>query len=214
MPMLEDSDDSMEVIVVDDDEAVRDSLSLLLDSEGVNVRTMASGDELLAALDGLGHGVVLLDIRMPGTNGLEVLRVLGERAPDLVIIMITGHGDVPMAVRAMRLGAVDFIEKPFADNRILDAVRSASQTASERRSNAETRERAQMLYERLTPREAEIMKLVAAGHPTKVIAADLDISPRTVEIHRQRIIQKMEVRSLSQLVRLAIAADVDVNWAG
>ncbi|MCB9942197.1 MAG: response regulator transcription factor [Geminicoccaceae bacterium] len=204
----------MEVIVVDDDEAVRDSLSLLLDSEGVNVRTMASGDELLAALDGLGHGVVLLDIRMPGTNGLEVLRVLGERAPDLVIIMITGHGDVPMAVRAMRLGAVDFIEKPFADNRILDAVRSASQTASERRSNAETRERAQMLYERLTPREAEIMKLVAAGHPTKVIAADLDISPRTVEIHRQRIIQKMEVRSLSQLVRLAIAADVDVNWAG
>ncbi|MCB1969901.1 MAG: response regulator transcription factor [Geminicoccaceae bacterium] len=212
--MLEDSDDSMEVIVVDDDEAVRDSLSLLLDSEGVNVRTMASGDELLAALDGLGHGVVLLDIRMPGTNGLEVLRVLGERAPDLVIIMITGHGDVPMAVRAMRLGAVDFIEKPFADNRILDAVRSASQTASERRSNAETRERAQMLYERLTPREAEIMKLVAAGHPTKVIAADLDISPRTVEIHRQRIIQKMEVRSLSQLVRLAIAADVDVNWAG
>ncbi|MEZ5824401.1 MAG: response regulator [Geminicoccaceae bacterium] len=210
--MLEEPSDPIDVIVVDDDEAVRDSLTLLLESEGINARALASGDELLEKLDDLDHGLILLDIRMPGTNGLEVLRLLGERAPERVVIMITGHGDVPMAVRAMRLGAVDFIEKPFVDSRILDAVRTASRTAAERRSDARMREHALGLMSRLTPREAEIMALVVAGRPTKVIAGDLDISPRTVEIHRQRIIQKMEARSLSQLVRLALAADMEVDW--
>ena len=210
--MLDEQSDPIDVIVVDDDEAVRDSLTLLLESEGIEAHALASGDELLDGLDRLQHGLILLDIRMPGTNGLEVLRLLGERAPERVVIMITGHGDVSMAVRAMRLGAVDFIEKPFVDSRILDAVRTARQTAAERRSDARMRDHAKVLMGRLTPRESEIMALVVAGHPTKVIAADLDISPRTVEIHRQRIIQKTEVRSLSQLVRLALAAEVKVEW--
>ena len=201
-----------DVLIVDDDEAVRDSLKLLLEAVSLRVVTYASGDQLLADLDTLEQSVILLDIRMPGTGGMEVLRTLGEVAPEHVVIMITGHGDVPMAVRAMRLGAVDFIEKPFADGRILDAVRSADQTAAERRSDGEARRQAKALMERLTPRELEIMALVVAGNPTKVIAGDLSISPRTVEIHRQRIMQKMEARSLSQLVRLALAAEIEVDW--
>ena len=209
---MPNSDSGAAVLVVDDDEAVRDALKLLLEAVGLRVHTLASGDELLAGLDKLDHGIILLDIRMPGTNGLEVLRSLGELAPERVVIMITGHGDVPLAVRAMRLGAADFIEKPFADGKILEAVRSARRVVAERRDDVEARERAKSLIERLTPREAEIMALVVAGHPTKVIAADLEISPRTVEIHRQRIMQKMEARSLSQLVRLALAAEIEVDW--
>ena len=200
------------ILVVDDDDAIRDSSSLLLEAEGYDVAALASGDELLDGLERYGHSVILLDIRMPGTNGMKVLETLSEKAPDRAVIMITGHGDVPMAVRALNEGAVDFIEKPFTDARLLDAVARAADAATARRSEADQREKARALLERLTPREAEVMALVVAGQASKVIAGNLDISPRTVEIHRQRIMQKMEARSLSHLVRLAMAADMEINW--
>ena len=200
------------ILVVDDDEAIRDSSSLLLEAEGYDVAALASGDELLDGLDRYGHSVILLDIRMPGTNGMKVLEILSEKARDRAVIMITGHGDVPMAVRALHQGAVDFIEKPFTDARLLDAVARAIDAAVARRSEVDQRENARALLERLTPREAEVMALVVAGQASKVIAGNLDISPRTVEIHRQRIMQKMEARSLSHLVRLAMAADMEINW--
>jgi FixJ family two-component response regulator len=191
------------VHVVDDDDAVRDSLSLLLRTVGLCAKTYASADDFLAAFAPDEAGCLVADIRMPGLSGLELQQELIERHAEIPTIFITGHGDVPMAVHAMKAGAVDFIQKPFRDQDLLDRIHQALQIA--RRSHDERLETTsvQRKFDTLTPRENEVMEKVVAGCANKVIAIDLGVSQRTVELHRARVMQKMGVRSVADLVRLA-----------
>jgi two-component system response regulator FixJ len=196
------------VFVVDDDEAVRDSLSLLLETAGHRVEAFESGVKLLGALRAERRGCIIADVRMPGMDGLELQRELLERGFRLPIIIMTGHGDVPIAVRAMKAGALDFVEKPFSEDAILDTVRLALAQVGRRgpaASEGEVRER----VSNLTQREREVLEAMVAGHPNKAIAHLLQISPRTVEIHRARVMDKMAARSLSHLVRLALQAGIE-----
>jgi two-component system response regulator FixJ len=194
------------VHVVDDDEAVCHSLALLLESAGLRVETHGSSVAFLRSAASLRGGCVLMDVRMPGMDGLELQRRLAEAGVRLPIIIMTAYGDVPAAVRALKAGAVDFIEKPFDDEVLLAAVHAALQRGAEdRRAEAE---RAKLIarLESLTPRERTVLDGLIVGHPNKTIAYDLGISPRTVEVHRARIMEKMGARSPSDLVRLAFAA--------
>jgi two-component system, LuxR family, response regulator FixJ len=196
------------VYIVDDDEAVRDSLSILLDAKGYRVRSFGSAPEFLASARSLPIGCLIVDIRMPEMDGLELQERLTARALDFPLIIITGHADVPLAVRAMKAGAVDFIEKPFASETLLDSLgRALSRLAlpSERDPATDT---AVAKLALLSSREREVLEGLLAGLPNKSIAYDLAISPRTVEIHRARVMDKMGARSLSELVRLALAAGV------
>ena len=195
------------VYIVDDDEAVRDSLSVLLESKAFAVKSFASAVEFLAAASSLQPGCVIVDIRMPEMDGLELQQHLIDRSLDFPLIVITGHGDVPVAVRAMKAGAVDFIEKPFTYEAILDslAVGFLRLTAPDKDP---TKVAAIAKLELLSPRELEVLQGLLAGLPNKSIAYDLNISPRTVEIHRARVMDKMGARSLSELIRLALAAGV------
>jgi FixJ family two-component response regulator len=191
------------VHVVDDDAAVRDSLTLLLRTVGLPSRAYASGDEFLGAYTPRHVECLVADIRMPGLSGLELQQELAERHVDIPIIFITGHGDIPMAVKAMKSGAVDFIQKPFRDQDLLDRIHQALQIA---RSSQDARLETMTIQERvgtLTPREREVMDKVVKGCANKVIAMDLGVSQRTVELHRARVMQKMGARSLAELVRLA-----------
>jgi len=192
------------VFVVDDDAAVRDSLRLLLRSVNLTVESFASGQEFLDAYEEDRPGCLLLDIRMPIMSGLELQQKLNERHSILPIIFITGHGDVPMAVEAMQAGAVDFIQKPFPDQDLLDRLQQALDKDAANR--AALRERNSILERRegLTAREREVMDLVVRGHANKVIAADLSLSQRTVEIHRARVMEKMQASSLAHLVRMVL----------
>jgi two-component system response regulator FixJ len=200
------------VFVLDDDEAVRDALAALFESSGLAVRTFGSGDAFLAELRAdLGPdvaGCVVLDVRMPGLSGLELQAQLATMRVALPVIIVTGHGDLPMAVKAMKAGAVDFIEKPFDDAVILQSVREALSRGARMRSEAATEEAVRANLERLTAREREVLEQVALGHPNKVVAYNLGISARTVEIHRARVIEKLQARNLAHLVRMAIAAGV------
>ena len=190
--------------IIDDDRAVRESLSLLLESAALETRAYPDAETFLAeaALD--GPGCVIADVRMPGISGIELLRVLRTRGIDLPLIVISGHADIAMAVRALKDGATDFIEKPFDDNSILRSTREAlerdrlCQDLRRRRADIEARART------LTPREYEVMDRVVRGLPNKAVAAELGISVRTVEIHRSRVMEKMEADSLSALVRMAL----------
>ena len=195
------------VYIVDDDEAVRDSLSMLLESKAFAVKSFASAVEFLAAASSLHPGCLIVDIRMPEMDGLELQQHLIDRSLDFPLIVITGHGDVPVAVRAMKAGAVDFIEKPFTYETILDslAVGFLRLTAPDKDP---TKVAAIAKLELLSPRELEVLQGLLAGLPNKSIAYDLNISPRTVEIHRARVMDKMGARSLSELIRLALAAGV------
>ena len=195
------------VYIVDDDEGVRDSLSVLLESKAYAVKSFASAVEFLAAASSLQPGCVIVDIRMPEMDGLELQQHLIDRSLDFPLIVITGHGDVPVAVRAMKAGAVDFIEKPFTYEAILDslAVGFLRLTAPDKDP---TKVAAIAKLELLSPRELEVLQGLLAGLPNKSIAYDLNISPRTVEIHRARVMDKMGARSLSELIRLALAAGV------
>ncbi len=192
------------VHIVDDDDAVRKSLQLLFRTVGIDAVAHVSGDAFLDQFDDSVEGCILLDIRMPGMSGLEVQKQLQERGSTLPIIFITGHGDVPMAVEAMQLGAFDFLQKPFRDQDLMDRVSRALSDNQEQREKTEFQQEVTQRYETLTPREKEVMACVVKGQANKVIAMDRDVSQRTVEIHRARVMEKMQARSLADLVRMSI----------
>ena len=196
------------ILIVDDDADVRDSLRALLESAGFQVRDFDSAKGVLADTN-LSQGACLIaDIRMPDMDGLTLQEELVRRRVGLPVIIVTGHGDVPLAVRAMRAGAIDFIEKPFDDELLLQSIKRALEQRKE--SNSQTA-LAQIAVDRialLTERERQVLERLVAGQANKVIAYELDISPRTVEIHRAHVMEKMQARSLSDVVRLAIAAGI------
>lgn len=192
------------VFVVDDDPAVRDSLRLLLESVGLIAETFSSPYQFLEAIVPEQHGCVLLDIRMPGMSGLELQRRLVARGIAMPVIIITGHGDVTTAVQAMKTGAVDFLEKPFNDQVLLDRIHAAiHHDSSARRARAEQEDVGRRLAT-LSPREMEVLELIIAGNANKVIAAELHISEKTVEAHRARTMDKIQVRSTADLVRTVL----------
>jgi FixJ family two-component response regulator len=192
------------VFVIDDDQAVRDSLGLLLKSMGQTARLFDSAQAFLDAYDPVMTGCIVLDIRMPGMSGMELQQRLKGMRCTLPVIFVTGHGDVPMAVEAMHHGAFDFIQKPFRDQELLDRINQALGWDQEHRSEEEHRRGVQERFESLTPREREVMECVVRGLANKVIAMDLDLSQRTVEIHRARVMEKMSARSLADLVRMSL----------
>lgn len=195
------------VFVVDDDDAVRTSLRLLLKSVGLPVETFGSAQEFLDAFDAERAGCLVLDIRMPGMSGLELQQKLNEMHAIIPIVFITGHGDVPMAVEAMQHGAVDFIQKPFRDQDLIDRINQALERDKENRAGLKERDAIRRRMEQLTPREREVLDLVTQGKANKVIAGDLNVSQRTVEIHRARVMEKMGASSLAHLVRMVIEAE-------
>jgi two-component system response regulator FixJ len=192
------------IFVVDDDTAVRDALKLLLRSVGQAVETFGSAQEFLDAYGEDRPGCLVLDIRMPGMSGLELQQKLNEKHSILPIIFITGHGDVPMAVEAMQAGAVDFIQKPFRDQDLIDRINQALEKDSSNRAALGERNDIRRRLETLTPREREVLDLVVHGKANKVIAGDLKLSQRTVEIHRARVMEKMQASSLAHLVRMVL----------
>jgi two-component system response regulator FixJ len=196
------------VHVIDDDEAARHSLEFLLRANTLEVATYESADAFLNAVPGLKSGCIITDVRMPGINGMELLRRLNELKVRLPVIVMTGHGDVPLAVEAMKYGAADFLEKPFDDAVLLGAVRSALN-----RQDTDSRQQAERasIDERLAAlsnREREVLNGLVAGHANKRIAFDLGISPRTVEIYRANLMTKMQAASLSELVRMALVSGI------
>ena len=196
------------VHVVDDDAALRRALRFLLESVGWSVRLHASAEEFLAALEPVGRpACLLLDIRMPAMSGLELQQVLRERGVFLPILFMTGHADVSMVVQAMKSGAADFIEKPFKDQLLLDAVAVAIRRGGEWLAEKERRTAAGRMLQGLSPREREVARLVALGQPNKTIAAALSISEKTVHIHRQHVMEKAGVSSAAELARLMLRAD-------
>ena len=195
------------IFVVDDDDAVRDSLSDLIDSVGLEVATYPSAHEFLGDYDNAQRGCLVLDIRMPGMSGLELQERLNERGSALPIVFITGHGDVPMAVEAMKRGAVDFIQKPFRDQELLDRINLALEQNRRRRAAEETKQDIAERISSLTRREREVMDMVIQGKANKVIAIDLGLSQRTVEVHRAHVMDKMRARTLAELVRMNTALE-------
>jgi len=189
------------VYIVDDDDEVRESLEDLVDSVGLKACTFPNATAFLSAYSSSNVGCLLLDIRMPGMSGLELQQELHERGSSLPVIFITGHGDIPMAVDAMRRGAVDFIEKPYRDQDLVDRVNAAVEIGARRKNERAELDAIAERSARLTPREREVMDLIVQGQANKVIAIDLCLSQRTVEVHRARVMEKMGVRSLAQLVR-------------
>jgi len=194
------------VFIVDDDEAVRGSLKLLLKTLKLPAEVFASAQDFLAGFDPRRSGCLVLDIRMPGMSGLELQQELNSRGALLPIIFITGHGDVPMAVEAMQHGAMDFLQKPFRDQDLIDRINKALEKDRAGRELLGDRERIQARVASLTPREQEVLALVTQGKANKVIAADLALSQRTVEIHRAHVMEKMGANSLAHLVRMVIDA--------
>jgi two-component system response regulator FixJ len=195
------------VYVIDDDEAVRESLSLLLESRALPVQTFASAREFLTVAPSVPPGCIVTDLRMPGMDGLQLLQGLREHSLRLPVIVMTGHGEVPLAVQALKAGAIDFIEKPFPSQVLFDAIQSAVQAIDGTHRNDPALRQIVERLASLTPREREVMDEVVGGHQNKVIAYHLGISQRTVENHRARVMEKMRARSISALVRMAVAAD-------
>lgn len=200
------------IFIVDDDDAVRDSLELLLRSSGFEtIVAYASARDFLAEAAPMPGECLLLDVRMPDMDGLELQEELNRRGIKLPVIIMTGHGDVPISVRAMKAGAMDFIEKPFSDELLVDCVRRARRQAEEARREGAEVEDVRRRLQILTPREREVLQGMIAGQPNKLIAHALGISPRTVEIHRARVMDKMAARSLSALVRMALTAGIEAG---
>ena len=193
-----------QVYIVDDDEAVRDSIGMLLETVDIPYVAFPDAQSFLDESDLSTVHCLVLDIRMPGMSGLELQEKLEVMEANVPIVFITGHGDIPMAVEAMRRGAVDFLRKPFRDQELLDRIQEALSRDAEQRHNAADAQSVRARVADLTPREQEVFKRVAAGQANKVIAIELGISERTVEIHRSNVMQKTNSRSLADLVRLLI----------
>ena len=195
------------VHVIDDDEAMRESLAFLLDAAGIHVRTYESAVAFLERAADLSAGCIITDVRMPEMSGLELIRRLKERGIAQPVIVITGHGDVPLAVEAMKAGVIDFLEKPFDDEALLQAVRSALDSQEREAQQQSEKRRFEAMLEGLSPREQEVLHGVVAGKANKVIAHQLGISPRTVEVYRANVMTKTGAAGLSELVRMALLAD-------
>lgn len=192
------------VFIVDDDAAVRNSLRLLVKSVGLTATVFVSAQEFLAGYDPQQPGCLVLDVRMPGMSGLELQQQLNLRGAVIPVIFITGHGDIPMAVEAMQHGAFDFLQKPFRDQDLIDRIQRALEKDRENRAALGERARIRERLDSLTPREREVLALVTSGKANKVMAADLGLSQRTVEIHRARVMEKMGASSVAQLVRMVL----------
>jgi two-component system response regulator FixJ len=204
-------DDQVAIYIVDDDKAVRESLASLLELEGYDVKRYETAGAFLSEVNSETVGVLLLDVRLPDINGLEVQAQLVEMDTKLSIIVITGHGDVPMAVKAIQAGAVNFIEKPFIGDVVIDSVRAAE---SETRHTVESAKEQQEIRERLdllAPRELDVLRHLVIGQQNKVIAYELGISPRTVEVYRARVMAKMQADSLANLVRISLSIGLDTS---
>jgi len=201
------SDEQLRVVhLVDDDEAIRRSVGFALKTSGFRVRAYESGVEFLKSASKLEPGCILLDIRMPGMGGLEVQSALRDKGIGLPVIIMTGHGDVSLAVQAMKAGAVDFIEKPFEKAVLLGAIEHGVERLKKSAANVDRADEAAVRLQALTGREREVLDGLAKGLPNKTIAYDLGISPRTVEIHRANVMSKLKVKSLSEALRIAFAA--------
>ncbi len=197
------------VFVVDDDQAMRNSLQWLIESVGMQVEVYASADDFLSNYYPGRAGCLLLDVRMPGMSGLDLQERFVRQHIRIPIIIITGHGDVPMAVRAMKAGATDFIEKPFNDELLLDSLRNALELDAKQRQVQEQRSEIAARLGQLTPRELEVMGMVTDGRSNKEIANGLDVSAKTVEAHRARVMEKMQAHSLAELVKMAMVANLE-----
>ncbi len=201
-------DNNQTVYIVDDDEGVREGLSLLLSTVGQPCELFESAFDFLDAYDGSSGGCLVLDIRMPRMTGLDLQKRLVESGSKLPVIFITGHGDIPMAVEAMRLGAVDFIRKPFREQDLLDRINEALAVDDDIRRQESSRQALLEKLGSLSEREREVFELVAEGRMNKVIAADLGISERTVEVHRGNVMRKLEAATLAQLVRIKLESEL------
>ena len=199
------------VFIVDDDEAVRSSLRLLLKSVGLVPSALASAREFLDKYDPAQPGCLVLDVRMPEMSGLELQEQLNLKGAVLPVIFITGHGDVPMAVEAMQAGAFDFLQKPFRDQDLIDRIQRALDKDRTNRAALNERTLIRERLQSLTPREREVLAMVTSGKANKVVAADLGVSQRTIEIHRARVMEKMSAASLAQLVRMVMDLDEKVS---
>jgi len=197
------------VFVVDDDEGVRNSLRFLLKSVGLTTRALASASEFLEAYTHNQPGCLVLDVRMPGMSGIELQQQLNLRGAAIPVIFITGHGDIPMAVEAMQHGAFDFLQKPFRDQDLIDRIQRALERDARNRSALAQHERIRERLESLTPREREVLTLMTRGKPNKVMAAELGVSQRTVEIHRARVMEKSGANSLAHLVRMVMDLEAE-----
>lgn len=196
--------------IVDDEEAIRRSASYMLKTSGYAVETWPSGAAFLKEVRHAEQGCVLLDIRMPDIDGIEVQRLLAERGVTMPVVIMTGHGDISIAVRAMKAGAVDFLEKPFEKAVLLGAIEAAFERLMAADSVASRAAEAEVILSALTPRERDVLEGLAQGLPNKTIAYDLGISPRTVEVHRANLMTKLDVRSLSDALRIAFSAGMGV----
>ncbi|MFZ4606407.1 MAG: response regulator FixJ [Caulobacter sp.] len=194
------------VHIIDDDAAMRDSLVFLLDTAGFRVTASASAAEFLRTVPDPRLGCIVTDIRMPDMTGLELIKVLRAGGHAYPVVVITGHGDVPLAVEAMKAGVIDFIEKPFDDEALLDAIRIAFRVRNDQADASPERQAIRARLDDLSPRERDVLGGVVAGKPNKIIANDLGISPRTVEVYRANLMTKMGAGSLSELVRMALVA--------
>jgi FixJ family two-component response regulator len=194
------------VFLIDDDPSVRDSLTLLLSLKGLRTQAFANAESFIDTYRPERSGCVLTDLRMPGMTGLELQAALRERHIDVPVVVLTAHGDVATARAALKNGAFDFIEKPADDAMLLEVLRNALRVEHERRTAASTRTDTDQRLQRLTGREREILALIAAGHPNRDVAVKLGISPRTVEVHRARIMEKLECSSLAELISMNRAA--------
>ena len=199
--------DNATVFIVDDDEAVRDSLRWLMRSVGLAAETFDSANAFLDRYNNADSGCLVLDIRMPGMSGLDLQEQMNSDGIKIPIIFITGHGDVPIAVRALKAGAFDFIEKPFKDQILLDSVQRAIAHDEEQRLETDMQADINARLKLLTPREREVMELVVNGNANKVIAIELGVTQKTVEAHRAKVMEKMQARSLSALVRMRLSVD-------
>jgi FixJ family two-component response regulator len=197
------------VFVVDDDEGVRNSLRFLLKSVGLSTRALASASEFLEEYQQNQPGCLVLDVRMPGMSGIELQQQLNLRGATIPVIFITGHGDIPMAVESMQHGAFDFLQKPFRDQDLIDRIQRALERDARNRTALTQHSKIRERFQSLTPREREVLVLMTRGKPNKVMAAELGVSQRTVEIHRARVMEKSGADSLAQLVRMVMDLEAE-----